>query len=108
MNLVCFIPTDSHHSGIPVVKLSPESQRTQDAIAKARKAVEEDQKDDAAQDVEKTEQDGTEPKVDTANKVEESIKADVEASDSKKREHEEDDGVEQESKKARVDDAEVW
>ena len=96
---------NTDYSGIPIVKTSSESQRTQDAIAKARKAVEEDQKEDAARDVEKTEQDGTEPKAGTANKVEKSIKADVEATDSKKREREDDSGEDNEAKKTKVDDA---
>lgn len=90
------------NSGIPVVKISPESDRTKEAIAKARKAVEEDQKDDAAKDIQRTEQDGTESKVDTANKVEESINANVEATAGKKREREEDAEVSG-MKKSKVD-----
>jgi hypothetical protein len=53
--------------------------------------------------VEKTEQEGSEPKAETADKVDESIKADVEATNGKKREREEDDRVESEAKKSKVD-----
>ena len=98
----CIHFANHHSSGIPVVKISPESERTKDAIAKARKAVEEDQKDDAAEEVEieKKEQD---PKVETSEKVEEIVKVDAEASNtSNKREREEDAEV-SEAKKSKVD-----
>ena len=86
-------------SGIPVIKLSPESQRTQDAIAKARKIVEADQKEDAAKDAEKKNVD------EMGAKPEESVKADVEVTvgAGEKREREGDDGKPTETKKSKVD-----
>lgn len=98
----CVHFANQRSSGIPVVKISPESERTKDAIAKARKAVEEDQKDDAAKEVEikKKEQD---PEVETSEKVEENVKGYSEASTiSTKREREEDAEV-SEAKKNKAD-----
>ena len=92
-----------HFSGIPVVKISPESERTKDAIAKARKVVEEDQKDDAAEEVGSEKKNGQDPTVETSQKMEESGKVDAEASTtSKKREREEDAEV-SEAKKSKLD-----
>lgn len=98
-------PANYLPSGIPVVKISPESERTKDAIAKARKAVEEDQKDDAAKNVEKTEQDGGKVKPETTEKSEESATAETGSSTSKKREREEDHDTEvsTEAKKSKVE-----
>lgn len=98
-------PADYPPSGIPVVKISPESERTRDAIAKARKAVEEDQKDDTAKDVEKTEQDGGKAKAEATEKAEETVRAETNSSASKKREREEDHDTEvpTEAKKSKVE-----
>lgn len=53
--------------------------------------------------MEKTEQEDSEPKAETVDKVDESIKTGVEATNGKKRERKEDDGVEFEAKKRKVD-----
>jgi hypothetical protein len=90
-------------SGIPVVKISPESERTKEAIAKARKAVEEDQKADSTKDVGKTEQDGADRKIESATKAEERVQEAAEATNGKKREREEDAEVSvSEAKKSKV------
>lgn len=88
--------TNPYFSGVPVVKISPEIERTKDAIARARMAVEEDQKDDAAQEVEKKE----DTKYERLEKVE-AVKADIEPSTSTKREREDDAEV-SEAKKSKM------
>lgn len=84
-------------SGIPTIKSSPnEKDKGRDeALAKAKAAVEADLKKDqeAAANVESTEQDGAaDASTETANVVADSIQADVAATVGKKRAREDDDG----------------
>jgi hypothetical protein len=98
--------------GIPTVKSSGDSSKAprdsgrDEALAKARAAVEADNKQDAAEKIESSDQIGNaDVKTDTANTVAESVKADVEATAGKKRAREEDGdeaATERETKKVDI------
>ncbi|KAI1613308.1 lupus La protein [Exophiala viscosa] len=99
-----FREPETDEKGIPKVKSSARDSGRDDALAKARAAVEaENKKDeqDAADNVESSEQDATaDATTGTANAVTESLEADVEATTGKKRAREDDDGeAEREIKK---------
>ncbi|KIV83888.1 hypothetical protein PV11_05875 [Exophiala sideris] len=99
-----FREPETDEKGIPKVKSSARDSGRDDALAKARAAVEaENKKDeqDAADNVESMEQDGAaDATTDTANAVAGSLEADVEATTGKKRAREDDDGgAEREIKK---------
>jgi len=99
--------TDMFHRGVPVIKSTTDPKA--EALAKARAIVEEENaksatKQETADNVESTEQDGkVQAKTEAGNTMEQSIKDDVEATAGKKRDRDEGDSGDAEREIKKVD-----